>query len=555
MTPLAYMMRSLVAAIATAVFLPSFAVVRVVAPAAAPRYLRWFLQLLGGGFAKLGQMLAMRFDLLPPAYYEELRQILDRLPRVSVRAIRRTIAEDLGRPVADVFEQFDDTPIGSASIAQAHRAVLPGGHRVVVKVMRPRIRAVLGADLANLELIARLLQLIGVFRNSDLGRIIREIKRYTLEELDFRREAFHAQALHDLMNADDIDHYAPHPYFDACGPRVLTLEELSGVWLSDLVTAIDRGDRAKLAAWAAVGVTPHRVARVLNRSTLEQAYRHRMFHADPHAGNVVILRGGTVAYIDFGIIGELDEDLRLKQERLVFHLVNGELHAAYLMLLAAIEVDGRGNLEELEIAVKAEFSEYLLRIRSGHALPAEKSVGRVFIAVARAIRRLDLRLPAKLTRFYRAQIIVDMLVFKLFPALDPIAELTEFWNDEGHRRLRDLTRGLHPAQLGNTLLAIPRALRALTDFLQFQVPRITDEARNTLTTFERGLLLALGYLRSGLLLAALGVVVIHFWPRRLAIGVIGGTWRVDDYWIPWTAGLLLVGYGVGRMAQQLRRFE
>jgi ubiquinone biosynthesis protein len=554
MTAVTYVLRSLLAGIATTLFLPVFAIVRLVAPPAAPRTLRWFLQTLGGGFAKLGQMLAMRFDLLSPAYYDELRKILDHLPRVDTRTIRKVIAADLGRPVAEIFDSFDDVPIGSASIAQAHRAVLPGGHRVVVKVMRPRIRAILAADLANLDLISRFLQLLGVFRNSDLSRIIREIKRYTLEELDFRREAFHAQALHDLMNADDIDHYAPHPYFEACGARVITLEELSGVWLSDLVAAIDRGDRALLAAWAADGVTPSRVARVLNRSTLEQAYRHRMFHADPHAGNVLVLRGGTVAYIDFGIIGELDEDLRLKQERLVFHLVNGELHAAYLMLLGAIEVDGRHSLEEFEIAVKAEFSEYLLRIRSGHARPAEKSVGRVFIAISNAIRRLDLRMPAKLTRFYRAQIIVDMLVFKLFPELDPVAEFTEFWQDEGARRLRErFTLGLDQARLGNTLVAIPRALRALTDFLQFQVPRITEVYRNTLSTFERGLLLGLGYLRSGLLVAAAGVAAIHWWPRRLA--AIGGVWWIDDYWMLWIPALLVVGYGVGRMAQQLRRFE
>lgn len=554
MTPLTYLVRSLLAGIATAVFLPTFAVVRFVAPSAAPRYLRWFLQTLGGGFAKLGQMLAMRFDLLPPAYYDELRKILDRLPRVDVRTIRKVIAADLGRAIDDIFDSFEDVPIGSASIAQAHRAVLPGGRRVVVKVMRPRIREILGADLANLDFISRFLQLIGVFRNRDLSRIIREIKRYTLEELDFRREAFHAQALHDLMNADDIDHYAPHPYFEACGARVITLEELSGVWLSDLVAAIDRGDQARLAAWAADGVAPRRVARVLNRSTLEQAYRHRTFHADPHAGNVLVLRGGTVAYIDFGIIGELDEDLRLKQERLVFHLINGELHAAYLMLLGAIELDGHHSLEEFEIAVKAEFSEYLLRIRSGHALPAEKSVGRVFIAISNAIRRLDLRMPAKLTRFYRAQIIVDMLVFKLYPELDPVAEFTEFWEDEGRRRLREHCKlAINQAQLGNTLVAVPRALRALTDFLQFQVPRITDEYRNVLSTFERGLLLGLGYLRTGLLLTALVVLAIHWWPKRLAF--IGTTWWVDDYWLLWAAGLLLVGYGVGRMAQQLRRFE
>src|SRR5204863_6580958 len=125
----------------------------------------------------------------------------------------------------------------------------------------------------------------------------------------------------------------------------------SGVWLADLIAAVQRGDRDQLARWAADGITPHRAARVLNRSTLEQAYRHRLFHGDPHAGNVIVMSGGTIGYIDFGIVGELDEDLALKQERLVFHLVAGELRAAYRMLLAAIELEQHRDLADFELAV------------------------------------------------------------------------------------------------------------------------------------------------------------------------------------------------------------
>lgn len=548
-----YVVRSVMSALASAVFLVTFAVVRAAAPRRAPRYLRWFLQSRGGGFAKLGQILAMRFDLLPPAYYDELREILDRMPRVAARTVRRTIERDLGRLVGELFASFDDEPLASASIAQAHRAVLHGGERVVVKVMRPGIAAVLRADMVNLELICWLLRAVGIFRSRDLGRIIREVKRYTLEELDFRREAFNAQALHDAMAADDVDHYSPRPYFEACGKRVLVLEELTGVWLADLIAAVQRRDRAQLERWAADGITPHRVARVLNRSTLEQAYRHRVFHGDPHAGNVVVLSGGTVAYIDFGIVGELDEDLAVKQERLVFHLVAGQLRAAYRMLLAAIELEEHRDLAEFELAVTSEFSAYLLRVRSRHATPAEKSVGRVFLAVANAIRLLDLRLPAKLTRFYRAQLIVDMLVFKLHPELDPAAEFTRFWRDESHRRLRERVAGVSLVGVGAALAALPRAARELTDFLQFQVPRITTTYGETISRLERGIMLGLEYLRRGALAAALGVVVLHWWPRRLDfVTAIPG---VDDYWILWTAGLVVVGHGLGRIAQRMRTFD
>ncbi|HMG24540.1 MAG TPA: AarF/UbiB family protein [Kofleriaceae bacterium] len=550
---LTYVVRSLGSALASAVFLTTFAVVRAVAPARAPRYLRWFLQRRGGGFAKLGQILAMRFDLLPPAYYDELRAILDRMPPVAVRTIRRTIERDLGRPIAAVFASFDDAPLASASIAQAHRAVLPGGERVVVKVMRPRIAAVLRADLVNLELISWLLQAVGLFRTRDLGRIVREIKRYTLEELDFRREAFNAQALHDAMAADAIDHYSPRPYFEACGAQVIVLEELTGVWLADLIGAIQRDDRALLARWAADGITPHRVARVLHRSTLEQAYRHRVFHGDPHAGNVVVLPGGTLGYIDFGIVGELDEDLAVKQERLVFHLVAGELRAAYRMLLASIELEEHRDLAEFELAVTSEFSSYLRRVRSRHATPAEKSVGRVFLAVANAIRVLDLRLPAKLTRFYRAQLIVDMLVFKLHPALDPAAEFEQFWHDETRRRLHERVAGVSLTGAGAALSALPRAARELTDFLQFQVPRITTSYGESISRLERGIVLGLDYLRRGVLAGALGVIVLHWWPSRLDF--VTAVPSIDQYWILWTAGLAAVGHGLGRIARRMRTFD
>jgi ubiquinone biosynthesis protein len=548
-----YALRSMTSALASAIFLVVFAILRVVAPRVAPRFLRGFLQQRGGGFAKLGQILAMRFDLLPPAYYAELRDILDRMPRVAPGTIRRTIERDLGRPISELFASFDDAPLASASIAQAHRAVLPGGERVVVKVMRPRIAAVLRADMVNLELICWTLQALGIFGNRDLGRIVREVKRYTLEELDFRREAFNAQALHDAMRADDIDHYSPRPYFEVCGKSVLALEELTGVWLADMIAAIQRGDRAQLAAWAADGIEPERIARVLHRSTLEQAYRHRLFHGDPHAGNVCVLRGGTVAYIDFGIVGELDEDLAIKQERLVFHLVAGELRAAYRMLLAAIELEEHRDLAEFELAVSSEFSSYLLRVRSRHATPAEKSVGRVFLAVANAIRQLDLRLPARLTRFYRAQLIVDMLVFKLHPALDPAEEFTRFWRDETHRRLRARLAGASLTGLGTAIAALPRAARELTDFVQFQLPRITATYGETISRLERGIALGLVYVRRGALLAALGVAVLHVWPRRFDF--LTAIPSVDQYWLLWIAGLAVFGFGLGRIAHRMRTFD
>jgi hypothetical protein len=177
----------------------------------------------------------------------------------------------------------------------------------------------------------------------------------------------------------------------------------------------------------------------------------------------------------------------------------------------------------------------------------------VFLAVANAIRQLELRLPAKLTRFYRAQLIVDMLVFKLHPELDPAAEFERFWQDESHRRLRDRIAGVRLSGVGAAIAALPRAARELTDFLQFQVPRITASYGQDISRLERGVTLGLLYLRRGALLAALGVVALHVWPRPLDLAAAVPS--IERYWILWAAGLALAGHAVGAIAQRMRVFD
>src|SRR5207237_6698001 len=171
----------------------------------------------------------------------------------------------------------------------------------------------------------------------NVARIFREVTNLTSEELDFRREAHNIQQMHDRMVADDIDHYAPSVHPALCGPSMITMERIDGVSVSEMLTAIESRNANLLAAWAEAGITPERSARILMRSILEQSLRHRLFHADPHAANLILMKGGTVAWVDFGMVGWLDERLWLHQFKIREAVSAGRIHAAYQHLLAALE--------------------------------------------------------------------------------------------------------------------------------------------------------------------------------------------------------------------------
>src|SRR5438552_10695511 len=213
------------------VFLPQLALRRRMGPLVLRRY----LEACGGGFVKLGQVLAMRYDLLPEEYCDELANLLDRARPVPLATVERVIAQDLGRPVAMCFRSFDASPLGSASIAQVHSAQLITGEPVAVKVIRPGIVRTLRVDLGYLSMVGGLSRRFGVFTRLNLEAMAREVSQLTREELDFGREARHVDLFHRLMAEDEVDHYAPRVYFALCGRRVITMERVEGVRVSDLL--------------------------------------------------------------------------------------------------------------------------------------------------------------------------------------------------------------------------------------------------------------------------------------------------------------------------------
>jgi ubiquinone biosynthesis protein len=259
---------------------------------------------LGPTYVKLGQLLSSRPDILPAAWIAELSLLQDSCDPVPVAHIRREIESGLGRPVGELFAWLDPVPVASASIAQVHRARTHGGADVAVKVQRPGVREQFESDLGLLTYVARLLEALveetGVYTPSD---IVEEFDRAIHEELDFANEARNAR---DVAAASkDLPFVVvPAVHASLSSATVLTLDFVEGLKVTDLA--------------GREGYDPQRVARNLIDAAFRQLFTAGIFHGDPHPGNLLVLPGDRIAYLDFGLVGRIGRPM---QEALVTLLV------------------------------------------------------------------------------------------------------------------------------------------------------------------------------------------------------------------------------------------
>lgn len=267
-----------------------------------------------GLLIKLGQLIGSRPDLIPDEYIEVLSRLQDAVPTRPFPVIKRRVERSLKRPLEDIFAEFDETPIASASLAQVHKAKLHDGRVVAVKVQYPGIQKIVENDLSNVKLLLRILAQFE--RNLDFGPIIDEMSDNIPQELDFIHEGHNAELIaRNFADRDDI--IAPRIYWEYTTRRVLTMEFMEGVKVIDL-PALER-----------LGVHPHDVAQLVTNAYCEQLYLHGMFHADPHPGNLLVQRGKSgnpvLVMLDFGLCRQYDDKFRLAYARMVNAMMRADL--------------------------------------------------------------------------------------------------------------------------------------------------------------------------------------------------------------------------------------
>jgi ubiquinone biosynthesis protein len=268
------------------------------------QHLREMLDELGPTFVKFGQLLSTRPDVVPPDILVELRGLQDDVRPFPFADVRRVVEADLGQTLERLYLDFEEKPLAAASIGQVHRATLPNGRKVVVKVQRPDAPRQIEADLALLFQAARLTkERVRALDFIDAEEIVDEFARTIRQELDYRLEARNAETFH--KNFAGHPHVrVPRVYWTYTRARVLTLELLEGTQLGDL----------DLEAWTLE--ERRRLAYVIAEGWMTMIFRHGFFHADPHPANILVLGRDQIGLVDFGLAGKLTEDDMSKLTRL-----------------------------------------------------------------------------------------------------------------------------------------------------------------------------------------------------------------------------------------------
>lgn len=377
---------------------------------AAARRVVGVLGTLKGPFAKAGQFASLRVDVLDPVVREAFATLQDRVPPLAFEEIAAVVEEDLGAPLAQRFAEFDPLPIGAASVAQVHRARLPGGEPVAVKVQYPWLARSLRADLAWTRRLLGWLARGGGGAN-DRARFFAEFAAGLAEELDFAREAAVAGEIAANL-AGDPQVVVPRVHPAWCSRRVLTVD-----WMPVLAL----GDRAALERR---GVPLRDVVTVLGRAYAKQVFVDGLFHADPHPGNLFVLDEPDasvrprILFVDFGLSKRLDPALR-REMRLGVHALLRQDTEAFLDGMERVGMIAPGARDGVRSAIEQMFA----RIRA-HGAPLGLGGAQVLALKDEAKRLLEttpgLQLPTELLLWAKTL----SYLFALGAQLDPDADLT-----------------------------------------------------------------------------------------------------------------------------------
>jgi ubiquinone biosynthesis protein len=296
---------------------------------------------IGPAAVKLGQALSTRPDLVGAKAAANLSLLQDDLPPAPFAKIKETIESSFGAPLDSLFSEFDEVPVGAASIAQVHRAVTTEGREVAVKVLRPGIEEEFARAIETYEWAAAHVERYGGEAERLRPRLgVAHFRQWTARELDLQREAASASELRENMVAEP-GYYVPEIDWRRTARRVLTLEWLDGIKLSDRDALIEAGhDCEALAA-------------ILVRAFLRQAVIDGFFHADLHHGNLFALPDGRIAAIDFGIMGRVDRRARMWLAEILYGLITGNYRRVAEIHFEAQYVPAHHNVQEFATALRA----------------------------------------------------------------------------------------------------------------------------------------------------------------------------------------------------------
>ena len=408
-----------------------------------PVRLRCLLEELGPMFVKMGQILANRSEILPQRFCDELGKLRTDVDPVPFDTIRECLAAEYRRPLDEVFSWMDEEPLGSASLAQVHRARLVTGEDVAVKVQRPGAQQIMAQDIDIMRSIVRVAShFVKTDQFVDLHDVVEELWESFREETNFIMEARNLEDFYEF-HVDTRDISCPRPYLRWCTEHIVVMDYVDGISISEPDELVRAGYSLK-----DVGA---KIVEDYSTQVLDDGF----FHADPHAGNI-ILHDGVVYFIDLGMVGRMSSHDRLIVKDIVYSVAEGDVPKLKdsLMRFAV----SRGDSESLDHAVFLNDLDYIVADFAGLDL-RDLDIGEFLTSLVSLARKNDVELPSVVTMFARGMVTLEGLLSEYMPDVNMIQIIsTHIANEKsGFARLEEAVRELQVSGLRATKSSLEAA--------------------------------------------------------------------------------------------------
>ena len=467
-----------------------------------PERLRLMLQELGTTFIKFGQLLASRPDLVGERISEELSQLHDDNPPVGYEDIKEMIETELGGNIEDLFAEFSKTALATASIAQVHEAKLPTGERVAVKVQKPNVAEIVETDLSIMKFIANESDRFNTsLKHLNLPAVLHEFDKSIHKEMDFDNELMNIRHLNDNFIYNDKI-IVPTTYPDYSTEKVLTMEYVDGIKLSEVISGNDPKYNKILIADRIV------------RSYFQQLFLDGFFHADPHPGNIFVTDDNAICYIDFGMMGSLDEDFRQDLAELMIYFSDRNIDGLINQLIRMDILNEKTDINILKSDLNDLFAKY-------YGVELSRFNG-IIEDLLFLMQKFDVRLPNEFVLMARGLSMVENTGLRLDPDIDVVALLKPFARKLMVQRYNPLKMA---SNAKNSFFAFEHVLRALPSLISKTIYKV-EEGEVTVNIEVKHISeianqLSLAIIIAALLIGSSLVMLIDVGPRFYEMPVLG----------------------------------
>lgn len=391
--------------------------------------LRLAFEKAGGTFIKFGQQLAMRIDLIPWAYTNELSKMLDRVPPFPLHEAIEIIERSIGKKWDQVFTVFDPQPIGSASVALVFQATLKNGDKVAVKVRRPGIGEIFMADFMVFDWFLDLAEFLTLLRPGYTQNIRRELRTTLLEELDFVQEARFQDMFRRAAKKTGKKFFtAPRLYFELCSQEVIVQSYSSGIWLWEVMAGVEERNQEALKRMRELNINPQKVAERLLWVNYWGMQENLFFHADPHPANVIVGHNAKLTFIDFGSCGSFNREQRAGLELTAMASGKNDAEGMARGTLKLFEPLPPLDVKALFQEAEAEYTRVLTIYKSKHQHTQwwERTSMRQWMSFFKFSRDNNIPVAIHTLRMIRATLLYDTVAVRICKDIDRFDEYLRF---------------------------------------------------------------------------------------------------------------------------------